>query len=118
MIPAENYKQRRHRRRQKPKALLGKRIGVKQPPSEVFPADCVLSDLVDTIERGEIKIGRSVVLGPVFEIGTEEGVRDNRGEGECQRRVLAWMFLELEHSLLGQFLIIVHTMADHLRRVP
>jgi hypothetical protein len=53
------------------------------------------SKRTDSIEWAQIKVRARRVDCPVALVGTEEGMRDKRGEGECEARVATGVILAL-----------------------
>ena len=99
MVPAEEDEKRSGRRGHEDESVLRERIWVEQVLAGGFVADGVLLGLADAVQDAQVQVGGRVVDRHIPGVGAEELVRDQGREGKHQRRVLAWMRLQLERRV-------------------
>lgn len=116
MVPAEEDEKRSGRRGHEDESVLRERIWVEQALAGGFVTDGVLLGLAGAVQDGQVQVGGCVVDRHIPGVGAEELVRDQGREGKRQRRVLAWMRLELKRSSVPQGLQDVGREVIH--RVP
>lgn len=95
VIPAEDDQQCRRRGGNEEQTILGERVGPEEAHPRILVPNHVLLILVDTIQNGQVEIGRRVVFGHVTGIGAEQLMSDQGSVGKRQRRVASRMALEL-----------------------
>ena len=95
MVPAQDDEQSASSGGDEAQTVLAERIGVQKTPSLLLIAYLVLRELIESIERGQIQIGRSIVLRPVSRIRAEQRVRHDGREGEGEGGVASRVGLEL-----------------------